>query len=62
MRENEKKQWMNLCDRAADEQDPNRLRELLADITLSLKIKLALLNAKWRTKPDVFNGCPNRIM
>jgi hypothetical protein len=52
MRGKEKEQWMNLCEKAADENDPKRLQELAADITLMLKMKATRMEHNRGTRTD----------
>jgi len=37
MRDEAKERWMELCEQAANEQDPKRLTELISEILLFLK-------------------------
>jgi hypothetical protein len=39
MQEEEKKKWMELCEQAADEQDPKKLASLILQINFILEAK-----------------------
>jgi hypothetical protein len=42
----DKKKWMELCERAADEQDPKKLAELILEINFRLEAKELRLSGK----------------
>ena len=48
-----KKTWMELCERAADEQDPKRLAALILEINFMLEAKEQRLLGKVVTQPRV---------
>jgi divalent metal cation (Fe/Co/Zn/Cd) transporter len=52
MQENKKK-WMELCERAADEQDPKKLAALILQINGVLEVKELRLRGEVTTPPTV---------
>ena len=46
-----KKKWMELCDQAADEQDPKKLAALILEIRFMLEEKEMRLTGKVVTHP-----------
>ena len=46
MQENKKKKWMELCEQAADEQDPKKLAALILEINFVLEAKELRLTGK----------------
>ena len=46
MQENKKKKWMELCEQAADEQDPKKLAALILEINFMLEAKELRLTGK----------------
>jgi len=48
-----KKKWMELCDQAADEQDPKKLAALILEINFMLEEKEMRLTGKVVTQPPV---------
>ena len=52
MQENKKK-WMELCERAADEQDPKKLAALILQINCVLEVKELRLRGVVTTPPTV---------
>ena len=46
-----KKKWMELCDQAADEQDPKKLAALILEINFMLEEKEMRLTGKVVTHP-----------
>ncbi len=50
MQENKKK-WMELCERAADEQDPKKLAALILQINCVLEVKELRLRGEDTTPP-----------
>jgi len=46
MKENNKKMWMELCEQAADEQDPKKLAALILQINYILEAKELRLTGK----------------
>jgi hypothetical protein len=46
MQEEQKKQWMKLCEQAADEQDPKKLAALILQINFILEAKELRLTGK----------------
>jgi hypothetical protein len=46
-----KKKWMELCDQAADEQDPKKLAALILEINFMLEEKEMRLTGKVVTQP-----------
>ena len=48
-----KKKWMELCDQAADEQDPKKLAALILQINFMLEAKELRLLGKVVTQPPV---------
>lgn len=51
-----KKTWMELCERAADEQDPKKLAALILEINFMLEAKELRLVGKVVTQPPVKNS------
>jgi hypothetical protein len=49
MKENKKKMWMELCEQAADEQDPKKLAVLILQINFILEAKELRLKGKLTT-------------
>jgi hypothetical protein len=49
MQEEQKKQWMELCEEAADEQDPKKLATLILQINFILEAKELRLTGKVTT-------------
>ncbi len=48
-----KKKWMELCERAADELDPKKLAALILEINFMLEAKELRLTGKVVTQPPV---------
>ena len=48
-----KKKWMELCERAADEQDPKKLAALILEISFMLEAKELRLLGRVVTQPPV---------
>ena len=46
MQEEQKKKWMELCEQAADEQDPKKLASLILQINFILEAKELRLTGK----------------
>jgi hypothetical protein len=49
MQEEQKKKWMELCEQAADEQDPKKLAALILQINFILEAKELRLTGKVAT-------------
>ena len=47
-----KEHWMELCEHAANEQDPKKLMVLIAEITRLLEAKQARINAEFKREPS----------
>jgi hypothetical protein len=58
----DKKLWMELCERAADEQDPKKLAALILQINYILEAKELRLTGKISTPPTVEEYIANLVI